>query len=325
MHGHRSSAGSSTTTSSYRSTGCSAKGQRRVVAMDLLPFERSTALWYNAAYLRRRLEQLVERARGGARPGALVTRCSCSPPSGPGRAPRSSGWRPASGSAGDLDRQGAGGRRRTERLRVGRDGLGADVLLGDDTRAAVAQCTSSRDRRPSTAAASRSSATSSPAGCSASGTTADGATSSSFPLDGGPRHRGLHRWGLDAAWRTSGGRRPGRHRPVPSRCSSNTRGGRPPHAAPSSTWCRRAASRQPSRPGSFSRRWAGRPPWHEDRRVVARTRTARRGAAGRLGRGAATGRAVRGTLPTLELEAGGQGLDPGLGLVEVTGSVPMGG
>jgi alkylation response protein AidB-like acyl-CoA dehydrogenase len=36
------------------------------VAMDLLPYERSTALWHRAAYLQRRLEQLVTRAPAGA-------------------------------------------------------------------------------------------------------------------------------------------------------------------------------------------------------------------------------------------------------------------
>ncbi len=36
------------------------------IAMDLLPYERSTALWQRAAYLQRRLEQLVEAAPAGA-------------------------------------------------------------------------------------------------------------------------------------------------------------------------------------------------------------------------------------------------------------------
>jgi alkylation response protein AidB-like acyl-CoA dehydrogenase len=42
------------------------EGQGWSVAMDLLPYERSTALWQRAAYLRRRLEQLVELAAPGA-------------------------------------------------------------------------------------------------------------------------------------------------------------------------------------------------------------------------------------------------------------------
>jgi alkylation response protein AidB-like acyl-CoA dehydrogenase len=37
------------------------------IAMDLLPYERSTALWHRAAYMQRRLERLV----GEAAPGAL--------------------------------------------------------------------------------------------------------------------------------------------------------------------------------------------------------------------------------------------------------------
>jgi alkylation response protein AidB-like acyl-CoA dehydrogenase len=36
------------------------------VAMDLLPYERSTALWHRAAYLQRRLEQLAAAAPAGA-------------------------------------------------------------------------------------------------------------------------------------------------------------------------------------------------------------------------------------------------------------------
>ncbi len=39
------------------------------VAMDLLPYERSTSLWHRAAYLRRRLEQLL----AVAQPGTLET------------------------------------------------------------------------------------------------------------------------------------------------------------------------------------------------------------------------------------------------------------
>jgi alkylation response protein AidB-like acyl-CoA dehydrogenase len=35
------------------------------IAMDLLPYERSTALWHRSAYLQRRLEQLVATARPG--------------------------------------------------------------------------------------------------------------------------------------------------------------------------------------------------------------------------------------------------------------------
>jgi alkylation response protein AidB-like acyl-CoA dehydrogenase len=42
------------------------EGQGWAVAMDLLPFERSTALWHRAAFLRRRLESLLHSAPPGA-------------------------------------------------------------------------------------------------------------------------------------------------------------------------------------------------------------------------------------------------------------------
>lgn len=42
------------------------EGQGWAVAMDLLPFERSTALWHRAAFLERRLQQLVDAAPPGA-------------------------------------------------------------------------------------------------------------------------------------------------------------------------------------------------------------------------------------------------------------------
>ena len=42
------------------------EGQGWSVAMDLLPFERSTALWHRAAFLHRRLQQILEVAPEGA-------------------------------------------------------------------------------------------------------------------------------------------------------------------------------------------------------------------------------------------------------------------
>jgi alkylation response protein AidB-like acyl-CoA dehydrogenase len=42
------------------------EGQGWSVAMDLLPFERSTALWVRAAYLHRRLQQLLDSAAPGS-------------------------------------------------------------------------------------------------------------------------------------------------------------------------------------------------------------------------------------------------------------------
>src|SRR3546814_4286588 len=44
------------------------EGQGWAVAMDLLPFERSTSLWHRAAFLHRRLGQLLETAPGRPRP-----------------------------------------------------------------------------------------------------------------------------------------------------------------------------------------------------------------------------------------------------------------
>jgi alkylation response protein AidB-like acyl-CoA dehydrogenase len=41
-------------------------GRGWAVAMDLLPFERSTSLWHRGAFLHRRLRQLVEAAPPGA-------------------------------------------------------------------------------------------------------------------------------------------------------------------------------------------------------------------------------------------------------------------
>jgi alkylation response protein AidB-like acyl-CoA dehydrogenase len=48
------------------------EGQGWSVAMDLLPYERSTALWHRAAYLHRRLEQLLDAAPAGALDPAQV-------------------------------------------------------------------------------------------------------------------------------------------------------------------------------------------------------------------------------------------------------------
>ena len=42
------------------------------IAMDLLPYERSTALWHRSAYLQRRLEQLMSVARTGSLDAMMV-------------------------------------------------------------------------------------------------------------------------------------------------------------------------------------------------------------------------------------------------------------
>ena len=77
------------------------EGQGWAFAMDLLPYERSTALWQRAAWLHRRLRDLVETAGPGAlrrRPPWARSPSSCTR-SGPARAPRSTGWPPARRSA----------------------------------------------------------------------------------------------------------------------------------------------------------------------------------------------------------------------------------
>jgi alkylation response protein AidB-like acyl-CoA dehydrogenase len=48
------------------------EGQGWSVAMDLLPYERSTALWHRAAYLHRRLQQLLDAAPAGSLDPATV-------------------------------------------------------------------------------------------------------------------------------------------------------------------------------------------------------------------------------------------------------------
>lgn len=48
------------------------EGQGWAVAMDLLPFERSTALWHRGAFLHRSLEELLHDAEPGALPAAEV-------------------------------------------------------------------------------------------------------------------------------------------------------------------------------------------------------------------------------------------------------------
>ena len=56
------------------------EGQGWAVAMDLLPYERSTSLWHRGALLNRRLEQFlaVAPAEGWAPPRSGTSSCSCS-------------------------------------------------------------------------------------------------------------------------------------------------------------------------------------------------------------------------------------------------------
>ena len=148
------------------------------IAMDLLPYERSTALWHRAAYLRRRLEQLVAAAPPGALDpgrGGPSHRASVGVP-GPvtGDATQAGGRRDP--RCRDVGRQGArrhggAGGVRPRRRRPGRRG-GARGRPG--AASAGGPSSSTHAPPPFTAAVPRSSATSSPDACSTSGPTADG-------------------------------------------------------------------------------------------------------------------------------------------------------
>src|SRR3546814_6063893 len=55
------------------------EGQGWAVAMDLLPFERSTSLWHRDAFLHRRLGQLLETAPADRKSTRLNYSHSCAP------------------------------------------------------------------------------------------------------------------------------------------------------------------------------------------------------------------------------------------------------
>ena len=218
------------------------EGQGWSVAMDLLPYERSTALWQRAAFLHRRLQQLLEVAPAGKPRSAAAGRGHPDPVRLPGPlpghpAPHGRG-RPARRR--DLDRQGAARHHRTGGLRPGRrrpHRRGRHRRRpGQPSTGAASTCTPGR--RPSTAAAPRSSATSSPAASSTSGTTADGqrrpGTCSSgacaTPPRAAPAPSSTPRSSSSAGptpWRPTGGPR--------SRCCSPSRAGPPPPPVPSTT------------------------------------------------------------------------------------------
>ena len=157
------------------------EGQGWAVAMDLLPYERSTALWHRGAFLHRRLQQLLDAAAAGrARPGRASARSSQLALRVPGPVARhaapAGGGRARSAPETSIDKvlagdgRAGGVRPRRRRRWPTRSTLGDDA----DERALARASSSTRGRRRSTAAAPRSSATSSPAGCSTSGTTDDG-------------------------------------------------------------------------------------------------------------------------------------------------------
>ena len=155
------------------------EGQGWAVAMDLLPFERSTAL-----VAPRRLP--APHARGAARRRPSRVRCgrtrwarcsSSSSPSGPG--PRATQHRMAAGEHArprDLDRQDPARHRRSRRSSTSPSTASPTTCCSATTPAASggARGTSTPAPPRSTAAAPRSSATSSPAASSTSDRTDDG-------------------------------------------------------------------------------------------------------------------------------------------------------
>ena len=89
------------------------------LAMDLLPYERSTCFWQRIAYLYSRLDALLDDVKGLGQAADSdwapriwpCTRCAAAP------ARPSGGWPTGTAGPGDLDRQGPAGRRRTAALR----------------------------------------------------------------------------------------------------------------------------------------------------------------------------------------------------------------
>ena len=70
-----------------------AEGQGWSVAMDLLPFERSTALWHRSAHLHRRLQDLLDTVPPDMLdPAEWARPSSSSTPCGPVPGPPSTGW-----------------------------------------------------------------------------------------------------------------------------------------------------------------------------------------------------------------------------------------
>ena len=87
------------------------------VAMDLLPYERSTSLWHRAAFLHRRLQELLDVAPPGALDPARLGEVTQLLYAFRARS-RATQHRMADGDhlgAGDLDRQGSAGHRRNRR------------------------------------------------------------------------------------------------------------------------------------------------------------------------------------------------------------------
>ena len=110
------------------------EGQGWSVAMDLLPYERSTSLWHRGAYLHRRFQMLLDAAPDGALEDRAVGEMAqllfaLAGPIASHAVPAGRGWSPR---ARDLDRQGAAGDGRAGHLRPGGRGAPGEVRMGDD-------------------------------------------------------------------------------------------------------------------------------------------------------------------------------------------------
>ena len=153
------------------------EGQGWGVAMDLLPYERSTALWHRAAYLQRRLQRLLRAAPPGALDPGAVGEVAQLLYAFRARS-RNTQRRLAAGEQ-------LGPETSIDKVLVATaeqavfdlvaDGLSADVSSVTIRPASVGDASSCTRGPPrSTAERERSSATSSPADCSTSGRTDDG-------------------------------------------------------------------------------------------------------------------------------------------------------
>ena len=161
------------------------------VAMGLLPYERSTALWHRGAFLQRAACRAAHGVADGQLHRAPVGEAFAAAVRVPG--PLAGDPAPDGGRRNarrrDLDRQGAARGRRAGRLRPGRRRSRRRRPARRRRRSGDGgpnSCT--RAPRRSTAAAPRSSATSSPAGCSTSERTADGRRRSQAVRSRASRH-----------------------------------------------------------------------------------------------------------------------------------------
>ena len=237
---------SSTTSSCPFDRTLGDEGQGWAVAMDLLPFERSTALWHRgrlpAPPARSSCSTRRRRARSTRPRSARSTQLAVRLPGPVPRHPAPAWPRASTLGAGDVDRQGAAGHRRAGgvRPRRRRPRRRGDARRRPDAASGGAPSSSTRGPPRSTAAAPRSSATSSPAACSTSGTTADGRRRPRA-VRAEPRHATERHTGADARRRARRARLARRARDRPARrgrrCCSSSRARPTPRRRRSTASC----------------------------------------------------------------------------------------